>query len=189
MSRRSPSSTPRCAGKLLRGAALLAGAVMATTPVAALMFRFNNPDALLVLLMIARRVHHPARHRGRSTPLDRPDRCADRLRVPHQAAAGAPRRAPLALAYLVAAPHALRRRIGDVLIGGATMIVGRRLVAGDRGAHAGEHAPLHRRLAANSILELTLGYNGFGRLTGNETGSVGNQRCGARRASRACSTA
>src|SRR5205807_158746 len=25
----------------------------------------------------------------------------------------------------------------------------------------------------NSILELTLGYNGFGRLTGNETGSVG----------------
>src|SRR6185437_17144557 len=25
----------------------------------------------------------------------------------------------------------------------------------------------------NSILELTLGYNGFGRLTGNETGSIG----------------
>ena len=25
----------------------------------------------------------------------------------------------------------------------------------------------------NSILELTLGYNGFGRLTGNEVGSVG----------------
>ena len=32
-------------------AALLAGAVLALTPVAALMFRFNNPDALLVLLM------------------------------------------------------------------------------------------------------------------------------------------
>src|SRR5204863_3226161 len=27
----------------------------------------------------------------------------------------------------------------------------------------------------NSILELTLGYNGFGRLTGTETGSVGGQ--------------
>ena len=25
----------------------------------------------------------------------------------------------------------------------------------------------------NSVLELTLGYNGFGRLTGNEIGSVG----------------
>ncbi|MFC9084417.1 glycosyltransferase family 39 protein, partial [Streptomyces sp. NPDC057062] len=33
------------------GAALLAGAVLALTPVAALMFRFNNPDALLALLM------------------------------------------------------------------------------------------------------------------------------------------
>ena len=42
----------------------------------------------------------------------------------------------------------------------------------------------------NSILELTLGYNGFGRLTGDETGSVGGgvaapaARCGARPASR-----
>ena len=32
-------------------AALLAGAVLALTPVATLMFRFNNPDALLVLLI------------------------------------------------------------------------------------------------------------------------------------------
>ena len=32
-------------------AGLLAGLVMALTPVAVLMFRFNNPDALLVLLM------------------------------------------------------------------------------------------------------------------------------------------
>ena len=32
-------------------AGLLAGAVMAVTPAAALMFRFNNPDALLVLLL------------------------------------------------------------------------------------------------------------------------------------------
>ena len=36
-------------------AGLLAGAVLALTPVAALMFRFNNPDALLVLLLTARR--------------------------------------------------------------------------------------------------------------------------------------
>src|SRR6185437_10061457 len=33
-------------------AALLAGGVLAITPVAALMFRFNNPDALLVLLTV-----------------------------------------------------------------------------------------------------------------------------------------
>ena len=34
-------------------AALLAGAVLALTPVAALMFRYNNPDAVMVLLMMA----------------------------------------------------------------------------------------------------------------------------------------
>ena len=33
-------------------AGLLAGAVLALTPVAVLMFRFNNPDALLALLMV-----------------------------------------------------------------------------------------------------------------------------------------
>lgn len=31
---------------------MLAGAVLVVSPVAALMFRFNNPDSLLVLLMI-----------------------------------------------------------------------------------------------------------------------------------------
>src|SRR4029453_8271109 len=34
-------------------AGLIAGTVSALTPVAVLMFRFNNPDALLVLLMVA----------------------------------------------------------------------------------------------------------------------------------------
>src|SRR5206468_782852 len=34
-------------------AGLIAGAALALTPVAVLMFRFNNPDALLVLLMVA----------------------------------------------------------------------------------------------------------------------------------------
>ncbi|WP_197503279.1 glycosyltransferase family 39 protein, partial [Mycobacterium sp. E740] len=36
-----------------QGAALLAGSVLALTPVTALIFRFNNPDALLVLLLVA----------------------------------------------------------------------------------------------------------------------------------------
>ena len=33
-------------------AGLIAGGVMALTPIAVLMFRFNNPDAMLVLLMV-----------------------------------------------------------------------------------------------------------------------------------------
>ena len=39
------------AAVVLAGAALIAGAVLALTPVAALMFRYNNPDSLLVLLL------------------------------------------------------------------------------------------------------------------------------------------
>jgi 4-amino-4-deoxy-L-arabinose transferase-like glycosyltransferase len=49
------STVRRAIGDPRRAAAagLLAGAVLAFTPAAALMFRFNNPDALLVLLMVA----------------------------------------------------------------------------------------------------------------------------------------
>ncbi|WP_231703080.1 ArnT family glycosyltransferase [Tsukamurella asaccharolytica] len=39
--------------RITTGGALLAGAVTALTPAAVLIFRFNNPDALLVLLMTA----------------------------------------------------------------------------------------------------------------------------------------
>ena len=46
-------------------AGLLAGAVLALTPVAVLMFRFNNPDALLVLLLVAGGVRdRPGRRDG-----------------------------------------------------------------------------------------------------------------------------
>ena len=48
---RWPFSTPTVRRWFRPGAGLLAGAVLAITPVAALMFRYNNPDALLVLLL------------------------------------------------------------------------------------------------------------------------------------------
>ncbi len=44
-------------------AGLLAGAILALTPVAVLMFRFNNPDALLTLFLIACGVRHDPRDR------------------------------------------------------------------------------------------------------------------------------
>ena len=74
-------------------AGLLAGAVLATTPVAALMFRFNNPDSLLVLLLVGsvycvvRALEHG------SHPLAARRRRVHRRRLPHQAAAGGRRRA------------------------------------------------------------------------------------------------
>ena len=51
------------------GAGLLAGAVMALTPVAALMFRYNNPDALLVLAPLRGRLRHDPCHRQGVHPL------------------------------------------------------------------------------------------------------------------------
>ena len=76
-------------------AGLIAGAVLALTPVAALMFRFNNPDALLVLLLVVGRVLHGAGHRDGEHPLDRVGGLRLGLRLPDQDAAGVPGRARL----------------------------------------------------------------------------------------------
>ena len=83
-------------------------------------------------------------------------------------------------------PTPLRRRLVQLLAAGAAMVVGRRLVGGARRAVAG--AARARTSAArrhNSILELTFGYNGLGRLTGSETGSVGGGGTAAAAASAA----
>ena len=89
-----------------------------------------------------------------------------------------------ALVYLLAAPTPLRRRLRQLLRRRCRDGRRRRLVGRDRRAVAGLGAALHRRLADNSVLELIFGYNGFGRLTGNETGSVGGG--GAQGGSPAC---
>jgi 4-amino-4-deoxy-L-arabinose transferase-like glycosyltransferase len=159
-------------------AALLAGAVMATTPVAALMFRFNNPDALLVLLMT---IAAYATMRGIEDGRRRWIVIAGVaigfgfLAKQLQVVLVVP---PLALAYLVAAPHMLWRRIRDLLVGGAAMVASAGwwvlivlLVPASMRPYIGGSQD-------NNILELTLGYNGFGRLTGNETGSVGTGQWG-----------
>jgi len=154
-------------------AGLLAGAVMAVTPVATLMFRFNNPDALLVLLLVAA---------AYATT-----RALERGSIRWLALAGAlvgfgfltkmlqallvlP---ALALAYLVAAPGSVLRRLGQLLAAGAAMVV-----AGGWWVAVVELMPASARpyiggSQTNSVLELALGYNGLGRLTGDEVGSVG----------------
>ncbi|RKR18924.1 ArnT family glycosyltransferase [Arthrobacter oryzae] len=159
--------------RLAHRAGLLAGAVMALTPVAVLMFRFNNPDALLVLLMTAAayavlRAIQDARLRwllfagvllgfGFLTK-----QLQVLLVVPG-----------FAVAYLLAAPAGLGRRIVHLLAAGLAMAV-----AAGWWLAAVELIPAANRpyiggSQNNSILELTLGYNGLGRLNGDETGSVG----------------
>ena len=70
-------------------AGLLAGAVTALTPVAVLMFRFNNPDALLVLLLVAGAYAIVRAVESGATKWLVLGRRLRRVRLPRQDAAGA----------------------------------------------------------------------------------------------------
>ncbi|MGX7759762.1 ArnT family glycosyltransferase [Streptomyces angustmyceticus] len=155
------------------GAALLAGGALAVTPVAALMFRFNNPDALLCLLMVcAIAAVLRALEDGRTKWLVLAGVCFGLgfLTKTLQAWLILP---ALAAVYAFCAPVALRRRLGQLLLAGLAIVV-----SGGWWVAAVELWPAASRpyiggSQHNSFLELTFGYNGFGRITGNETGSVG----------------
>jgi 4-amino-4-deoxy-L-arabinose transferase-like glycosyltransferase len=157
------------------GAALLAGTVFALTPVAALMFRFNNPDALLVLMLVA----------GAYCVQRACERDASRWWL--MGAGAAVGFAFLAkmlqaflvlpgfgLAYLIVAAAPLRTRV--LRLTGALAAL---IVSGGWYLLLVELWPTSARPYVggsqnNSIVELALGYNGFGRLTGNEPGGLGN---------------
>ncbi|MEU9230884.1 glycosyltransferase family 39 protein [Streptomyces subrutilus] len=159
-------------------AALLSGAVFALTPVAALMFRFNNPDALLTLLLTVTVYCVLRALDGAHTKWLVWAGVAvgfGFLTKTLQAFVILP---PLALLYAVCAPTALRRRLGQLLLAGLAMVV-----AGGWWVAVVELWPAASRpyiggSQNNSFLELTLGYNGLGRINGNETGSVGGGRGG-----------
>ena len=146
---RSGSSTSRCAGGSRPGPALLAGAVLALTPVAALMFRFNNPDALLVLLLVARRLRDDPRPRARQHLVAR----AARSRW--SASGSSPRCCrrsswcPRSVSSTSSpAPVSLRRRVVQLTAGRVrALLVSAGWWIADRRAVAGGVAPVHRRLA------------------------------------------
>ncbi|TCK00395.1 glycosyltransferase family 39 protein [Nocardia alba] len=154
-------------------AGLIAGTVLAVTPVAVLMFRFNNPDALLVLLMIAaawamtRAVEDG---RWRWLLLTGGFIGFGFLAKQLQVLLVVP---PLALVYLIAGPPKLGKRIAQLFAAGAAMVAGAGwwLLAVE--LWPSDSRPWIGGSQHNSIIELTLGYNGLGRLNGNETGSVG----------------
>ncbi|WP_442972691.1 glycosyltransferase family 39 protein [Rhodococcus sp. G-MC3] len=153
-------------------AGLLAGLALAVTPVAALMFRFNNPDALLVLLMIAAvwasmRAVEDGRTRwlvlvgvfvgfGFLTK-----QLQVMLVIP-----------PIALMYIVAGPPKFVKRLLQLFaaLGAAIVSAGWWLLVVE--LWPASSRPWIGGSQNNSILELTLGYNGLGRLSGDETGSV-----------------
>lgn len=151
-------------------AGLLAGGALALTPVAALMFKFNNPDAMLTLCLVLA---------AYSTT-----RAIERAGWKWLVAAGAviglafltkmlqgflilP---ALGLAYLWAAPTSIGRRLAHLLgaLGGIIVVAGSYIAlfqltpASERPYMAGS--------STNSFLELTFGYNGLARITGSGEG-------------------
>jgi len=154
-------------------AGLLAGAVLALTPVATLMFRFNNPDALLMLVLTGAAY---AVLRGIEDGRTRWLLFAGALvglgflTKQLQAVLVLP---TFGLAYLVAAPKSFGRRMLDLLAAFAAMIAAAGWWIAIVELVPAQYRPYVGGSQNNSILELTLGYNGLGRLSGDETGSVG----------------
>ncbi|UKA59337.1 ArnT family glycosyltransferase [Arthrobacter sp. FW306-2-2C-D06B] len=159
--------------RLAHRAGLLAAVAMAITPVATLMFRFNNPDALLVLLMTAA---------GYATLRSIQDNKLRWLLLAGallgfgfltkqlQVLLVVP---GFAVAYVLAAPGGVGRRLLRLLAAGAAMVVSAGWWLAVVELVPANMRPYIGGSQNNSILELTLGYNGLGRLSGQETGSVG----------------
>ncbi|MFF1292931.1 MULTISPECIES: ArnT family glycosyltransferase [unclassified Streptomyces] len=154
-------------------AGLIAGAVMALTPVAALMFRFNNPDAMLALLMaVACYFVVRALEDGRTKWLLWAGVAIGFafLAKTLQAFLILP---PLAVVYAVCAPVSLKKRFGQLAAATAAIIVSGGWWVAIVELWPASSRPYIGGSQNNSFLELTFGYNGLGRLNGEETGSVG----------------
>lgn len=150
-------------------AGLLAGWVLAVTPAAALIFRFNNPDALLVLLLVA-----GAYCMMRAIPV-----ASWRWLALAGAVMGAVFLTKMlqgflvlpgfALAYLLFAPTTWRKRA--VHLFGASVAV---IVAAGWWVLAVQLLPANARpyiggSTDNTVLDLAFGYNGISRLLGRHS--------------------
>jgi 4-amino-4-deoxy-L-arabinose transferase-like glycosyltransferase len=154
-------------------AGLIAAAVMALTPVAALMFRFDNPDALLVLLMTAAAYTTTrAIESGRTRWLVFTGTLIG-FAFLTKMLQGFLVLPAFAVAYLVAGPPRLGRRLLQLLAGGAAVILAAGWWVAIVQLTPAADRPYIGGSTSNSVLQLALGYNGLGRITGNETGSVG----------------
>lgn len=160
------------------GMALVAGALLASTPVAALMFRFNNPDALLVMLLVASGY-------GMTRALEQASTKwvvfagtmigFAFLTKMMQAFLVLP---AFAFVYLLAAPTTLRRRIQQTLLGGVSIIVSAGWWVAIVALWPAGSRPMIDGTSDNSILSLIVGYNGLGRIFGSGQGAQAQEGLG-----------
>jgi 4-amino-4-deoxy-L-arabinose transferase-like glycosyltransferase len=153
----------RCSGPT---AGLIAGAALALTPVAALMFRFNNPDALLVLLLLGAAYCTVRAVETASTRWIALAGCVigfaflTKLLQAFLVVPG------LALAFLIAAPVGFWKRVGKLAVGAVTMIVSGGWYVLLVELWPADSRPYIGGSTDNSLLQLTLGYNGLDRVLG-----------------------
>lgn len=147
-------------------AGLLAGAVLALTPVATLMFRYDNPDALLVFLMVAAAwavLRGIESGRTRWIVLCGALIGFGFLTKQLQVLLVMP---GMGLAYLVAAQPRLRTRLLQLLAGLASAVVAAGWWVALVEFWPKDDRPYIGGSSNNSFLQLTLGYNGLGRILG-----------------------
>lgn len=154
-------------------AAWVAGAALALTPVATLMFRYNNPDALLTLLLVA----------ATYATVRALEHASTRWLVLAGVAIGFAFLAKMlqgfliipayALIYLVAAPTDFWRRVRQVAAAGVAVIVSAGWWVALVTLWPAASRPYIGGSQSNSVIDLMLGYNGLGRITGDEVGRVG----------------
>jgi 4-amino-4-deoxy-L-arabinose transferase-like glycosyltransferase len=154
------------------GMALAAGAVLASTPAAVLIFRFDNPDALLVLLTTAaaytcvRAVDVAVTRAGTGwTVLTGVLLGLGFLTKMLQVMLVVP---ALAAVFLLVADTPVRRRIGQLLAGGLAMVVSAGWYLALVELWPASSRPYIGGSTDNSLLELALGYNGLSRILGGE---------------------
>lgn len=154
-------------------AGLIAGAALALTPVAAAMFRYNNPDALLVLLLVLAayfmvRAVGPVSAKASAGWVALAG-CAlgfAFLTKMLQAFLIVP---GLAWVFLVAAPAAgMWKRLGTLLIGAVTMIASSGWYIALVALWPADSRPYIAGSTDNSLLQLAFGYNGLQRILGQE---------------------
>jgi 4-amino-4-deoxy-L-arabinose transferase-like glycosyltransferase len=137
------------------------------------MFRYNNPDALLVLLLTL----------AAYATVRALERAGTMWLVLAASAVGLGFTTKMLQAFLVvpaigavylwAAPTTLGRRIRQLLVAGVALVVSAGWWVAAVQLTPAADRPYIGGSQNNSLLNLIFGYNGLGRLSGNETGSVG----------------
>ena len=153
-----------------RGAGLLAGSALALLPVAAMMFRFNNPDAVMVLLMMA----------GAYCTIRSLQRASAMWIAFAGVALGFAFLAKmleglmvlpaLGLAYLIVAPTSLPKRLLHLVGALGALLVSSGWYVLLTIMWPASSRPFMAGSTDNTFMNLVLGYNGFARILGRNHG-------------------